>query len=69
MCGSASAYGKRRGAYRSLVGKPEGKKPLGKPVLRWKDIIEIDLQEIGWDIYKADDRNSCGLFCLRQWIF
>jgi hypothetical protein len=34
--------------YRTLVGKPEGKKPLGRPRRRWVDNIEMDLREIGW---------------------
>jgi hypothetical protein len=36
-----------RGMCRVLVGKPEEKKPLGRPRLRWKDNIRIDLQEVG----------------------
>ena len=39
--------GKWRGVYRVLVGKPEGKRPLGKPKLRWEDNIKMDLQEVG----------------------
>jgi hypothetical protein len=39
--------GKKRNAYRILVGKPEGKKPLGRPRSRWVDNIKIDLREIG----------------------
>ena len=39
--------GKRRGVYRGLVGKPEGKKPLGRPRCRWEDNIKMDLQEVG----------------------
>ena len=39
--------GERRGAYRVLVGKPEGKRPLGRPRRRWEDNIKIDLQEVG----------------------
>jgi hypothetical protein len=39
--------GERRGAYKGLVGKPEGKKPLGKPARRWKVNIKMDLQEVG----------------------
>jgi hypothetical protein len=35
--------GERRDAYRVLVGKPDGKRPLGKPRCRWKDNIEMDL--------------------------
>jgi hypothetical protein len=31
-----------------LVGKPEGKRPLGRPRLRWEDDINMDLQEVGW---------------------
>jgi hypothetical protein len=40
--------GKRRGAYRVLVGKPEGKRPLGRSRLRWENNIKMDLQEMGW---------------------
>jgi hypothetical protein len=40
---------KKRNAYRILVGKPEGKRPLGRPRRRWVDNIKIDLGEIGWD--------------------
>jgi hypothetical protein len=39
--------GEDRGAYRVLVGKPEGKRSLGRPRRRWKDNINIDLQEVG----------------------
>jgi hypothetical protein len=41
--------GQKRNAYRILVGKPEWKKLLGKPRLRWVDNMEIDLRETGWD--------------------
>jgi len=41
--------GKRKGVYWVLVGKPEGKRPLGRPRLRWEDNIKIDLQEVGWE--------------------
>jgi hypothetical protein len=37
----------RRGVYRVLVGKPEGKSPLGRPKHRWEDNIKMDLQEVG----------------------
>jgi hypothetical protein len=37
--------GERRGVYRVLVGKPEGKRPLGRPRRRWEDNIKADLQE------------------------
>jgi hypothetical protein len=36
-------------AYRILVGKPEGKRPLGRPRRRWVDNIKMGLREIGWD--------------------
>ena len=39
--------GERRGAYRVLVGKHEGERPLGRPRGRWEDNIKIDLQEVG----------------------
>jgi len=39
--------GERRGVYRFLVGKPEGKRPLGRPRRRWEDNIKMDLQEVG----------------------
>jgi len=39
--------GDRRGVYRVLVGKPEGKRPLGGPRHRWEDNIKMDLQEMG----------------------
>jgi len=39
--------GERRGAYRVLVGKPEGKRPLGRPRHRWENNIKMDLQEVG----------------------
>ena len=39
--------GERRGLYRVLVGKPEGKKPLGRPRHSWEDNIKMDLQEVG----------------------
>jgi len=47
MGGACSAYGKRRGVYRVLVGKSEGKRSLGRPRLRWEDNIKIDQQEVG----------------------
>jgi hypothetical protein len=40
--------GERRRAYRILVGKPEGKRPLGRPRLRWEDNIKLDLRGVGW---------------------
>ena len=40
--------GDSRGAYMVLVGRPEGKRPLGRHRLRWNDNIKIDLQDMGW---------------------
>jgi hypothetical protein len=40
--------GEGRGVHRVLMGKPEGKRPLGRPRRRWEDNIRIDLQEVGW---------------------
>jgi hypothetical protein len=37
----------RRGTYKVLVGKPEEKRPLGRPRLRWEDSLKIDYQEVG----------------------
>jgi hypothetical protein len=39
--------GEGRGAYRILVGRPEGRRPLGRPRRRWEDNIKMDLQEVG----------------------
>jgi hypothetical protein len=39
--------GERRGVYRVLVGKPEGKRPFHRPGRRWEDNIRIDIQEVG----------------------
>jgi hypothetical protein len=42
--------GEKRGVYRILVGRPEGRQPLGRPRRRWEDNIKVDLQEVGWDM-------------------
>jgi hypothetical protein len=42
--------GEKRNAYKILVGKPEGKRPLGRPRRRWVDNIKMNLMEIGWDV-------------------
>jgi hypothetical protein len=41
--------GEKRNAYRILVGKPEGKRPVGRPIRRLVYNIKMDLREIGWD--------------------
>ena len=54
--------GQGRGVYRVLVGKSEGKRPMGRPRRRWEDNIKMDLQEVGGDfgdwMELAQDRDS-----------
>ena len=57
MGGTCSTYGERRGVYRFLVGKPEGKRPLGRPRRTWEDNIKMDLQEV-----------ECGLWTGLFWL-
>jgi len=45
--GHVARMGERRGVYRVLVVRPEGKRPLGRPRRRWEDNIKMDLQEVG----------------------
>ena len=45
--GHVARMGEMRGVYRVLVGKPEGKRQLGRPRRRWEDNIKMDLQEVG----------------------
>ena len=47
MAGQVSSMGERRGVHKVLVGKPEGKRPLGRPRRRWEYNINMDLQEVG----------------------
>jgi hypothetical protein len=46
--GQVARMGEKRTAYRILVGKPEGKRPLGRPRCRWEDNIRMDLRGMGW---------------------
>jgi hypothetical protein len=59
--GHLARMGEKRNAYSLLVGKPEGKRPLGRPRCRWVDNIRMDLGEVGWGdvdwIGLAQDRN------------
>jgi len=61
--GHVARMGEERGVCRVLVGKPEGKKPLGRPRRRWVDNIRMDLHEVGcgymdW-IGLTQDRDRC----------
>jgi len=47
LAGHVARMGKKRGVYSVLMGKPEGKRPLGRPRFRWEDNIKMDLQEVG----------------------
>jgi hypothetical protein len=54
--GHVAHMGDRRGVYRALAGKPEGKRPLGRPRCRWKDDIKMDL----WDVGNGLDQAGSG---------
>jgi hypothetical protein len=60
--GHVALMGEKRNESRLLVGKPEGKRPLGRPRRRWVENIKIDLLEIGWGgvdwIGLAQDRDK-----------
>jgi hypothetical protein len=62
MGGACSTNGEKRNVYRLLVGKPEGRRPLGGPRRRWFDNIMLDLVEVGWGdvdwIGLAQDRDK-----------
>ena len=47
LVGHVARMGEGRGVHRVLIGKPEGKRPLGRPRRRWEDNIKMDLQEVG----------------------
>jgi hypothetical protein len=57
-----STNGEKSIACRILVGKPEGKRPLGRPGRRWMDNVKVDLRKVGWDgmewIDMAQDRDQ-----------
>jgi hypothetical protein len=56
--GHVERMGEDRSVYRVLVGKPEGKRPLGRPKRRWEDNIKMDLQEVGWGSWGLDGFGS-----------
>ena len=49
--GHVAPMGERRSIYRALVGKPEGKRPLGRPRRGWEDNIKMGLQEVGCGVW------------------
>ena len=58
--GHIARVGERRDLYLMLVGRPERKKPLGRPRRRWKDNIKTDLQEVIWDAWTGSIYLSTG---------
>jgi hypothetical protein len=60
--GHVAQIGEKRNVYRLLVGKPEGRRPIGRPRRRWVDNIKMDLLEIGWGVVDwiglAQDRDK-----------
>jgi hypothetical protein len=67
-----ACMGESRGEYRALVGKPEGRRPLGRPRHRWEDNIKMDLREVGWggadwiDLTQDRDRWQALLYTVRN---
>jgi len=55
--GHVARMGKRRGVYKVLVGKPEGKRPLGRPRRKWEDNIKMDTQKV-----------ECGVWTGSSWL-
>jgi len=58
--GHVARMGERRGVYRVLVRKPEGKRPLGRPRRKWEDNIKFDLEEVGCWGREGLDRAGSG---------
>ena len=56
--GYVASIGESRGVYRVLMGKPKGKRPLGRPSCRWEDNIKRDLQEVGCGGHGLDRAGS-----------
>jgi hypothetical protein len=70
--GHVARMGEKRNAYRLLVGKTEGKRPLGRTKCRWVDNIKMDLLEIGWScvdwIGLAQDRYKWRALVTMKWL-
>jgi hypothetical protein len=56
--GHVARMGERRGAYRALVGKPEGRRPLLRHRRRWEDNIKMDIRLNGWGAHGLDQSGS-----------
>jgi hypothetical protein len=56
--GHVADMGEKRNAYKILMGKPEGKRLLGRPRRRWENSIKVDQTEIGWGRYELDSSGS-----------
>jgi hypothetical protein len=68
MGGACGAQGEEIGVHRVLVGKPEGKRPLGRPRRRWEDNINIDLQKVAGvrgDLMELARYRDCWLALVR----
>jgi hypothetical protein len=55
---ACSTNGEKRNAYRILVGKPEGKRPLERSTRKWVDNIKMNLRQIGWDVMDCEYGNE-----------
>jgi hypothetical protein len=60
--GHVARMGEGRKVYRVLVGKPEGKRPLGRPRRRWEVGVKMDLREIGWGVWSGFTWLRLGIF-------
>jgi hypothetical protein len=67
--------GEKRNVYRILVGKPEGKRSLGRPKHRWEDNIKMDLREIGWGgidwidlLQDTDQQRALVKMVMNRWV-
>ena len=66
--GHVARMGQGRGVYRVLVGKPEGKRPLGRPRRRWEDDIKMYLQEVGCGVWSASSWLRIGTRVRHLWM-
>jgi hypothetical protein len=61
--GHVAHVGEERNAYKVLMGKPEGKRPHGRPRCRWEDRLRMDLREIGWGSVERSSWLRIGTGC------